>query len=286
MTVAHLRSFLAVAEELHFGRAAQTLRVSPSSLSDHIATLERRTGRALFVRTSRSVTLTDDGVRLLPLAQRAVETMDDVLRWARPDSRRTQLRIGLSVFSPRFRTILSEAHRQMSEVDWQVIQLGFAEPYRALLDGEVDCALIPGAAPPPVTVTATTLWTESCLLVVAESHPLASHSTVEVADLTDQTFVAVGDAPTSDHWLGDVLRGAPRTLPIARNFDEVLELCAAGIGVNVAGASAAQMYQRPGVRFIPIADLADRPTNLCVVKKRSSAAVRQFTRLAVRATRD
>ncbi|BBY17000.1 LysR family transcriptional regulator [Mycolicibacterium litorale] len=282
VTVAHLRSFLAVAEELHFGRAAEALRVSPSSLSEHIATLERRTGRALFTRTSRSVALTDDGRRLIPLAQRAVGAMDDVLQWARSDGDRIRLRIGLSVFSPRFRAILAEAHRQFSEIVWEVRQFGFAEPYRPLLTGEVDCAVIPEAAPPPATVAATTLWTEACLLVVADSHPLAARDRVTVDDLTDQTFVGVGDASTFDHWLGDALRDAPRTLSIARNFDEVLELCAAGIGVNVAGAAAAEMYHRPGVRFVPIADLADRPTNLCVAKGRSSPALRKFIRLAVR----
>lgn len=285
VTVAHLRSFLAVADALHFGRAAEALQVSPSSLSEHIATLERRTGRTLFVRTSRSVALTDDGQRLIPLAQHAVAALDEVRQWARSEAKHVQLRIGLSVFSPRFRTILSEAHREMPDIDWQIRQLGFAEPYRALVDGDVDCALVPGAAPPPVTVTATTLWTESCLLVVADTHPLAHRPAVEVADLTDQTFVTVGDAPTSDHWLGDLLSGAPRTFPIARNFDEVLELCAAGIGVNVAGASAAEMYQRPGVRFVPITDLADRPTNLCLVTARSSPALRSFVELAVRVTR-
>jgi DNA-binding transcriptional LysR family regulator len=285
VTVAHLRSFLAVADALHFGRAAEALRVSPSSLSEHITTLERRTGRTLFIRTSRRVALTDDGQRLIPLAQHAVAAFDDVVQWARSDPHRTQLRIGVSVFTPRFRTILAEAHRQMPEIDWQIRQLGFGEPYRALVDGDVDCALIPGAALPPVTVTATTLWTESCLLVVADTHPLADCTAVVVADLTGQTFVTVGDAPTSDHWLGDLLSGAPRTLPIARNFDEVLELCAAGIGVNVAGASAAEMYQRPGVRFVPITDLADRPTNLCVGKGRSSPALRRFVRLAVGVTR-
>lgn len=285
MTVAHLRSFLAVAEELHFGRAADALRVSPSSLSEHIATLERRTGRTLFLRTSRSVALTDDGRHLVPLARQAVAAMDEVVRWARSDTERVRVSIGLSVFSPRFRAILAEGRRQMAEIDWRIAQLGFTDPYRALLDGEVDCALIPDVASPPPTVTARTLWTEPCLLVVAEDHPLADRAVVEVADLTDQTFVAVGDTSTSDRWLGDVLRDAPRTLPVARTFDEVLELCAAGIGVNVAGASAAEMYQRPGVRFIPIGDLADRPTNLCLLKGRADPVLRRFADLAVRVSR-
>jgi DNA-binding transcriptional LysR family regulator len=281
LTVAHLRSFLAVAQELHFGRAADMLRVSPSSLSEHIATLERRTGKTLFLRTSRTVALTDDGNRLVPLAQQAVTAMDGVVHWATSGDELSRIRIGISVFTPRFRAILSAAHQEMSEIIWQVRQLGFTEPYRALLDGDVDCAVIPAAVDPPPKVTATALWTESCLLVVSDDHPLASRANVTVADLTGETFVAVGEPQTSDHWLGDTLRNAPRTLPIAHNFDEVLELCAAGIGVNVAGASAAEMYRRPGVRFIPIADMADRSTNLCVAKGRSTPVLRRFTRLAV-----
>ena len=86
-------------------------------------------------------------------------------------------------------------------------------------ESALSAAAVEPVAPPPPAVTATTLWTEPCLLVVADDHPLAGRAVVEVADLTGQTFIAVGDTPTSDHWLGDVLREAPRTLPIARTFD-------------------------------------------------------------------
>lgn len=121
VTAAHLRSFLAVAHELHFGRAADALHVSPSALSEHVATLEQRMGRTLFNRTSRSVALTDDGRRLLPLAERAVRSMDDVVRWASKTTERTTIRIGLEVFSPQFRTIYAAAQQTMPEIDWHVV---------------------------------------------------------------------------------------------------------------------------------------------------------------------
>lgn len=139
-------------------------------------------------------------------------------------------------------------------------------------------------ASPPRRVHATALWSDSCVLIAADSHPLADRDSVSVADLTDQTFVTVGDASTSDYWLGEALRDAPRTLPIARSFDEILELCAAGIGVNVAGAAGSHIYRRPGVRFVPISDLDERPTYLCVAKGRSSVALRRFAKLAVSAS--
>lgn len=282
VTVAQLRSFLAVAEELHFGRAAERLRVSPSSLSEHVATLERRVGRPLFHRTSRAVVLTDDGKALLPLAHRAVDALDDVTRWARTDTGRSVVRIGVSVFSPRSRTIFAAAHREIPEIDWQLEHLGFGNPFRALRDGTVDCALVPMNGPAPADVTAVELWTEACVLIVADSHPLAARDSVRLADIRDQTFITVADETMSDDWLGDALHDAPRTLPIARSFDEVVELCAAGSGVNVAGASAAQMYQRPGVRFLPIDDLGVRPTYLCVANGRSTPALRRFSTLARR----
>ncbi|MQY24181.1 LysR substrate-binding domain-containing protein [Nocardia macrotermitis] len=284
VTVAHLRSFLAVAEELHFGRAAERLNVSPSSLSEHVATLERRLGRTLFVRTSRSVSLSGDGKQLIPLARNAVRAVDEVVGWARSDQG-AELRVGVAVFSPQSRAILTAARAEMPEIQWQVKQLGFSDPYRALLDRTVDCALIPDDGAVPEAIRATPLWTDSCVLIVADGHPLASREAVTVAELVDQTFVTVSDARTSDRWLGDALRDAPRTLPIAHNFDEVLELCAAGIGVNIAGAHGSHIYQRPGVRFVPISDLDERPTHLCVGVQQSTPALRRFTKLAVRVAR-
>lgn len=271
-----------MAEELHFGRAAERLNVSPSALSEHVATLERRFGRTLFVRTSRSVNLSHDGAALLPLAQRAVRAVDDVVIWAHSGMDRPRIRVGISVFSPAFRAIFAAAHHEMPEIDWQVTQLGLVDPFRALRDGETDCALIPVSGAPPPRIIATPLWTDACVLIVAEDHPLAARDEVQIADLLDQTFVTVGDNATSDRWLGAALVDAPRTLPIAHNFDEVIELCAAGIGVNIAGASGALLYQRPGVRFIPISDLDERPTYLCIARGRSTAMLRQFTELAVR----
>ncbi|MHC5560930.1 LysR family transcriptional regulator [Kocuria sp. U4B] len=82
LTVHHLRCFLAVAEELHFGRAAARLHLSPSSLSEQVSGLERRLSRSLFRRSSRRVELTEAGRLLLPLAQEAVAAMDTVLAWA------------------------------------------------------------------------------------------------------------------------------------------------------------------------------------------------------------
>src|ERR671920_2517876 len=82
-----LRAFLAVAEELHFTRAAMRLYVAQQALSRDVRRLERELGGELFVRTTRQVTLTADGERLLPYARRVLQAQDELLavfRQARP----------------------------------------------------------------------------------------------------------------------------------------------------------------------------------------------------------
>ncbi|MGX7697048.1 LysR family transcriptional regulator [Gordonia polyisoprenivorans] len=99
LTIVHLRYFLAVAEELHFTRAAQRLHISAPSLSQQIQQLERRTGVTLFRRTSRQVELTADGAALVPLARDAVAAMDTVIAWADSSGTASVLRIGIAASS-------------------------------------------------------------------------------------------------------------------------------------------------------------------------------------------
>jgi DNA-binding transcriptional LysR family regulator len=107
---------------------------------------------------------------------------------------------------------------------------------------------------------------------------------VRLADLAGETFVAVEDEALSSQWLSVV--AAPdgpglRTLPVARSFEEVLELCGAGLGVNIAGASASATYARPGLRFVPIADAPPCTTYLCLRSGKRPAQLQRFVQLAV-----
>ena len=86
-----LRAFVAVAEELHFTRAAARLYVAQQALSRDIRRLERELGAELFVRTTRQVTLTADGERLLPYARRVLEAQDELLAAFRGGSARPLL---------------------------------------------------------------------------------------------------------------------------------------------------------------------------------------------------
>ncbi|WP_151724092.1 LysR family transcriptional regulator [Arthrobacter luteolus] len=283
LTIHHLRCFLAVARELHFGRAASQLHLSPSALSEQISNLEGRLNHPLFHRSSRTVELTDYGQRLLPLAQEAAAAMDKVLEWGEKAAEEAHLRVGLMVSSTGFRTIMSAAAQHMPRVQWDIRQLGFLHCFDALEKNEVDCAFIIdlGLELPP-HFRSVPLWQEPCVLVASEQHPLAGRETVKLADLTEETFITVRDAEASTRWFGalDAVGGAPRMLAAARNFEEVLELCSAGLGVNIAGSAAADTYDRPGLRFIPIEDAPPATTTLFLRSGKTSPALDQFIGLA------
>lgn len=289
LTIHHLRCFLAVARELHFGRAAQQLHLSPSSLSEQISALERRLSRPLFHRSSRTVELTEHGQELVPLARTAVEAMDEVLDWARGESAEPRIRVGLMVSSPGFRTVLAAAAQQMPQVQWEIRQLGFLGSYQALARSEVDCIFVAeiGETPTP-EFTALRLWQERCVLVVSDQHRLADRSSVRLAELAGETFVSVADEAAASRWLPAVTApdgSAPRLLPVAHNFEEVLELCGAGLGINIAGESARATYARPGIRFLSIQDAPTATTYLYLRPDRRSAPLEDFARLTVEVTR-
>jgi DNA-binding transcriptional LysR family regulator len=211
--------------------------------------------------------------------------MDEVLGWGEGTEAEPRIRVGMMVSSPRFRTILSAAARQLPGVGWQIRQLGFVGCYDALAAAEVDCAFVAevGQVPAP-RFEPLALWDEDCVLVVAEHHRLAGRGSVRLAELAGETFVAVEDEAASARWLSAVTApdgSAPRLLPVARGFEEVLELCGAGLGVNIAGASAAASYARPGLRFVPISDAPACTTYLCLRPGKRPAQLHRFVQLAL-----
>lgn len=287
-TVHQLRCFLAVADELHFAHAAARLGLRPSSLSEQISTLEHRLSRVLFHRSPRGVGLTPDGRELVPLAQRAVAGLDAVVSWAAPCEVPASVRVGLMVSQPGVRRILAAAATQLPEVSWHLRQLDFSESYDALDRGDVDCVFVTEVGDPPrPDVEALALWEEGCVVILAEGHRLAGRTSVVLADLGDEIFVSSEGRAEAARWVttASVPDGpAPRTVFAARGIEEVLELVGAGVGVNIAGASAPGTYSRPGLCFVPILDAPTITTYLCLRGGPQPPAVEQFVRLAIATT--
>jgi DNA-binding transcriptional LysR family regulator len=197
-----LRAFLAVAEELHFTRAATRLYVAQQALSRDVRRLERELGAELFVRTTRQVTLTADGERLVPYARRALEAQEELLAafgQARP------LLVDLN--SPGLvtgRRVLYRARELAPEVELMArFESGLTHAAGELLAGRLDAsfgrfagldpALRAGLDHQPVRY-------EPMAVVLPEDHPLAELEAVPLAALAGEAVYAGAGNPRTPEW--------------------------------------------------------------------------------------
>jgi len=188
-----LRYFLAVAEELHFGRAAARLYISQPSLSNQIHKLERMLGTDLFVRSSRQVELTPAGRALLeeaPLALAALERAAERARLAGAGIAGT-VRLGYAPMAgyETLGALLTAAERDCPNVTVVATELFSAEIPGRVLAGELDVGI--AAFPEPMRgVGGELLRTEPLALLLGEHHPLADLDPVPLASLADETLLA------------------------------------------------------------------------------------------------
>jgi DNA-binding transcriptional LysR family regulator len=183
-----VRYFVAVAEELHFGRAAARLGIAQSPLSRAIARLERRMGVTLLTRTSRSVRLTAAGEVLLIEGRAALGAMTTAIRHAQRVGR-GQPRLVLTV-KPGGDTVLLRAILEHYETDPQAVpvDIAFSLGERAAMvrDGRADVALLHRPQNDLTGLDAEDLRTERQVVVLPASHPLASRASVRMADLSGE----------------------------------------------------------------------------------------------------
>lgn len=266
-----LRAFLVVAEELHFGRAAARLYTSGPSLSQHIKRLEDQLGFPLFDRSSRRVELTDRGRQFVELAQQVVAAHAELSAWAER-SRRSRPTIRIGFWSREggylIRKMVSGLLARIPELDLQLRHLSWATACPAVVEGHVDVALCP--EPTDMKgLRATPIMSDPRVLAVAADHRLATRSSVRIAETSDEPHIAGRGGPDEQRrwWLVDPRPDGsrPRLGPTAADTDEMLELVAAGLGVNITGALLQESTRRPDVAFIPIEDI--EPTCIVLVAR-------------------
>ncbi|WP_062202023.1 LysR family transcriptional regulator [Demequina salsinemoris] len=282
-----LRYFSVLAEELHFGRAAERLSISSPSLSQQIAGLERSVGGQLFERTSRSVALTGLGASLVPYAAKVIDAHDELCGWAERQRAATgpTLRIGVVAAgaAPLTATIMN-AVRSIPDLRLEMRRVGFFEVVSELLADRVDVVL--AAAPlehDPALVSTSPLWTEPRVLVVPSGHPLADRDSISIDEIPDETFIAASGADRAAlaWWLVDPRPDGshPRIGAHANDIEGILDLVEAGVGVNIAAASAASHFPRPTLAFVPIRDIEPATVLLCTRAQRTEIA-ESFARIA------
>jgi DNA-binding transcriptional LysR family regulator len=263
--VRDLRYFVAVADELHFTRAAELLRISQPSLSRQIRLLERHLGFPLFRRDHRTVTLTPAGEALVPRARDVLERWDDALAEATQRAREAAgvLRAGFqtSVAGPLYQVTVGRFRER--HPGWRVeLKLHpWSDPTAGLLDGTSDVAFVWLPVPGQERLERQTLWTEPRHVALWCTHPLAERAVLRISDLLDEPFVALPPAAgiLRDHWLAMEERdGHPvRIGAQVETPDETFEAVAAKQGVALLSAGNAQIYSRPGIVTRPVVDVGD-----------------------------
>lgn len=282
-----LRYFVAVAEELHFGRAAARLHIAQPSLSVQIRKLEHSLGAQLFERTSRHVELTVVGAVLLEEAHRLLVGAERLVAATREASRGVYgtLVVGFqgnaaAELTPKILTAYQTRHPR---VQVEMRSHDFADPYVGLSNGSVDVAFVR----PPLLVqnwlSIETLFVEPRLLVTSSESPLAARRQISVEEVLNEAFVG-RRAPDywRDFWLAVDSRG-PHTVKLGADVgsvDECFEAILSGRGVAFTQASTKRFYDRPGLTFIPVQGLPPSPLAIAWRNDMDAPSVNDFVETA------
>jgi DNA-binding transcriptional LysR family regulator len=252
--------FVAVAEELHFGRAAARLHIAQPSLSHEIRRLEQLLGVTLLERTSRRVELTPAGRVLLDDGRRLLAQAERVIRGTRAAGAG---RLTVGFYGSAASTLLPDVLHAYSDmcpsVEVSVREL-LLDRIDGVLNGEIDVAftrLLPGQAGADIEVAV--LIHEPRLVALAAAHPLAARDSLAFSDLRAESFITnpVIDSPGPPaRWLAEQQRhGLPgRVAAEAASIQEILTLVATGRGVCLVPAPVASHYPRADVSYVNVAD--------------------------------
>jgi DNA-binding transcriptional LysR family regulator len=252
------RQFVAVAEELHFGRAALRLHMTQPPLTQAIAQLERVLGARLFERTKRSVQLTDTGRILLPLARDLLQRAKDLSATARASASGALGCLKLAFVSTAGFGLLPDwimAFRHaFAQVQLELMEATGDVQLEALASGEVDAGFFlhsPGFAPPELQRLLVAV--EPLTLALPERHPLTKLPVLELKSVLSAPLVTFPRRIVPS--LFDAIFGmyhAAGQVPVvaqeAIQMQTIVNLVSAGLGVAWVPASV-QQFQRPGVVY-------------------------------------
>lgn len=259
--VAQLRAFLAVAEELHFRRAAERLHMAQPPLTRTIKLLERELGTVLFDRTTRSVALTPAGQALVEPAREVMQALQRASEAARSAERGEAglVRIAFAGVSTHA-LVATLARRVRSErpgIQLELSSQNFAQPLlQKLADRETDIALgrwdfVPDG------ITTQVVTVDDLVLAVPATHHLVGSSEVHFAGLLGDRFISLPHQgsvlPDRLRKLAHAQRFVPQVVQVAPDPQTALALVSAGVGCHLTLGSVAANSSDPHVRFLPVA---------------------------------
>ncbi|MEU8662696.1 LysR substrate-binding domain-containing protein [Actinoplanes philippinensis] len=261
MELRHLRYFLAVAEERHFGRAAARLHMAQPPLSQQIRQLESELGVQLLNRNTRRVELTEAGAAYLDRVRIVLAAVDDAGEVARRVAAGLQGRLSVGCVGSATYSLLPAVARRLREelpgveVAFRGEMLG-AQQVAALLGRDIDIALLrPPVDDPGITVR--TLRSDALIVALPDGHPLTARTRLDVTDLRDEDFVIHAERDSAMY--GAVRRLCDRAGFEPRIRHEVVEtstlvtFVAADLGLAIVPEPVAQLGV-PGATYRPLTD--------------------------------
>ncbi|ARO15846.1 LysR family transcriptional regulator (plasmid) [Ketogulonicigenium robustum] len=255
----HIRYFAVLAEELHFGRAAERLNMAQAPLSQQIRQLEERIGTSLFHRTTRHVQLSAAGHRFASYAQRILSDVDEAIRFTRATTSEEAGRIRVGCINMVMATILPGAIKQLKQLHPATIVTPVTHTtgvqIQMLLDDQLDLALTRPTSLPNY-LHGEVIFQESFCVALPADHPLTALTTLEAHHL-DNVQLMNFTAKLGTGYGREIHRALKRAgvKPVigAEFIDTSSALClvSASEGVAILPRSAAWLSQ-PGVVFRPI----------------------------------
>jgi DNA-binding transcriptional LysR family regulator len=275
LSLRRVEYFVAVADELNFGRAADRLHVTQPVISRQVALLERELGVPLFERSARGTTLTAAGRELLPDARAMLQAAAALRRRGRQAARGPQ-RLVVGFMPGLLATpILQGLRAAFSGLEVDTVRTTWNDQVESILDGRVDLGLV--RMPVPTRgLTVERLFAEARLAVLPRSHPLVGRAALDVGALAELELLQSPDAVPE--WR-DARRRLGLEVPAARSYpydvEVKLEQVALGLGVAILPASTARFYSRPDLVAKEVVGLGPSEVGVAwAARRRSEPLVR------------
>ena len=291
MDLRQIRSFLSVAETLHFGRSAELIHLSQPALSLQIRALEEEVGVRLFERNRRKTTLTAAGFAFRDDAAAALSQLEQAIRRARLAASGKVGRLRIGFISTAGTEIVPDIVRQFRElnpeVEFSLRNILTAEQVQMLENGSLDIGFLrlPIGGYPALDVV--TVHREPFVLVIPSSHPLAKRKSVRLRELAGQDFVMYERtyAPGFHDLIFGMLSDArivPNVCQTAGEIPTLVSLVASGMGITILPASVVKHYVAPVVAREILDRIPMSEIGIAVSKRFRTAVVDNFRSFALK----
>lgn len=255
MEFRHLRCFLAVAEELHFGHAAKKLHMDSSPLSRAIKELEEELGAQLFVRTSRSIKLSQADKAFLERVPRIFAALEQARDGVKSAVRgfHGQLRIALSdgITPSRLSALLARSREEDPEVEIRLFEVPLAQQIQGLHDDLYDTGFSM-ADEVGDGILAIPAWEDELMVALHSRHALLEHRHVPLETVLQQRLVLGDPAVCKGHasQVDQILQKRDEELQILQRVatcDVMMALVASGVAVGLASAAHIAFFREMGI---------------------------------------